>query len=333
MYSGGMPASTKLSSAREVQKGLKALGYYSGDIDEDLSGEDFRESLKRFQVRTGIAKDGLYGRQTEAKLKPLLGTLVSYGPSTGLVHLNPWFLTYYYAANEKDYPGTKSIPVLSPRGEVLARVTPAMFAAMALEGTGKMDDGRLLNVATNPSYLPVDSKTFQPLYDIANRNGWIPNKPGYAGVGLSADHSRVVRARTFSRKDPGPKGYGVLRGVPLDPYQTLAADIGVLKRHDSRFKGKGGVCPPLTRVFILEFAGKKMPATEEHPDGWVHDGWFTVNDTGGGIFGAHFDVFTGSKDLVKDLGFRFPERAHVWWDGMESRLPGGTDYDYGLQGH
>ena len=322
-----------LLDASEIQKGLQMLGYYSGDIDGDLTNEEFRDDLKRFQARMRILRDGLYGRQTEGKLKPLLETLKDYGPSEGLTHLNRWFLTCYYLADEGHYSGAKTIPVLSPKGELLDKVTPAMFAAMALEGTGKMDDGRLLNVATNPSYRAVDPNILQPLYNIAKRNGWIPNKPGYAGIVLSADDSEAVKARCFAPKAPGPKGYGVLRGIPLDPYRTLATDIGVLRRHDSRFKGKGGVCPSKAKVFILEFAGQKMPATKEHPDGWTHDGWFIANDTGGGIFGAHFDVFTGSRELVKALDFRFPDRAHVWWDGMEERLPGGMDYDYGLQGH
>jgi hypothetical protein len=320
-----------LADSTEVQKGLAMLGYYDGDIDGDLSNPEFRADLKKFQARMRITRDGLYGRQSEGKLKPLLEKLKQFGPSEGLVHLNRWFCTYYYLADEKHYSGDRSIPVMSPQGQLLDTVTPRMFAAMALEGTGIMEDGRLLNVASNPSTWKIDPKILQPIYDFAKSQGWIPKKPGYAGIYLNKDGTHANRARTFAPKDPGPLGYGVLRKIPLDPYRTLATDIGVLRKHDARFKGKGGVCPSRTKVFILEFAGMQMPATEQHPDGWEHDGWFVCNDTGGGIYGAHFDVFTGTRALAKAI--KFPATAHVWWDGMEDRLPDGMNYDYGLQGH
>lgn len=44
------------------------------------------------------------------------------------------------------------------------------------------------------------------------------------------------------------------------------------------------------------------------------------------IFGAHFDVFSGSKALAKKANQ--PSRAHIWFEGVEDRLP--MDYAYGL---
>jgi 3D (Asp-Asp-Asp) domain-containing protein len=73
-------------------------------------------------------------------------------------------------------------------------------------------------------------------------------------------------------------------------------------------------------VFILELAGVRLP------DGTTHDGWCTVNDTGGAIFGAHFDVFTGVKALAAKV--KIPSLAHVWFEGIEQRLP--MNYGYGL---
>ena len=63
------------------------------------------------------------------------------------------------------------------------------------------------------------------------------------------------------------------------------------------------------------------------PDGTTHDGWFIVNDTGGGIFGAHFDVFVGTRALRKQV--KLPEFSQVWFAGIEQRIPPG--YTYGLK--
>lgn len=116
------------------------------------------------------------------------------------------------------------------------------------------------------------------------------------------------------------KGYGTIRGMALDPFFTLAADLGAYASSDSRFCKRGGLVPAGTKVFILEYAGRKLP------NGRVHDGWFTVNDTGGAIFGAHFDVFTGSKQWGDQLWK--PHIGHVWFDTSEQRCP--PDYGYGL---
>ena len=41
-------------------------------------------------------------------------------------------------------------------------------------------------------YSPADPVVFKPVYDIAKRQGWIPSKPGYAGLTLTADKSQVA---------------------------------------------------------------------------------------------------------------------------------------------
>lgn len=61
-------------------------------------------------------------------------------------------------------------------------------------------------------------------------------------------------------------------------------------------------------------------------DGTAHDGWWMANDTGGGIFGAHFDLFVGTTTMAKLNPV--PNRAHVWFDGCENKL--GDNYSYGL---
>jgi len=107
------------------------------------------------------------------------------------------------------------------------------------------------------------------------------------------------------------------------PFRTLAADIGHIKYQavEPRWKGKGGLVPPGTHVYIKEYDGLRLP------DGTTHDGWFVVNDTGGAIFGAHFDVFVGTQALRRQV--KLPEFGQVWFAGIEQRIPLG--YKYGLK--
>jgi 3D (Asp-Asp-Asp) domain-containing protein len=75
-----------------------------------------------------------------------------------------------------------------------------------------------------------------------------------------------------------------------------------------------------THVYIREYDGLQLP------DGTVHDGWFIVNDTGGAIFGVHFDVFTGTRALRQKA--KLPEFGQVWFAGIEQRIK--PDDTYGL---
>ncbi len=71
-------------------------------------------------------------------------------------------------------------------------------------------------------------------------------------------------------------------------------------------------------MYVKEYDGLLLP------DGTTHDGWFVVNDTGGGIFGTHFDVFVGTRALRKQL--KLPESGQVWFAGIEQRIPPGYTY-------
>jgi 3D (Asp-Asp-Asp) domain-containing protein len=64
------------------------------------------------------------------------------GPSLGSFQL-----TYYWVASEEDYPGTASEDLYDEACNVLDTVTPGFADAIDLEGTGRLLDGRLLNVA------------------------------------------------------------------------------------------------------------------------------------------------------------------------------------------
>jgi len=61
--------------------------------------------------------------------------------------LGAFRLTYYYVADETDYPGVDDTSLYEPGCAVLALV-PAQFAHdVIIEGTGALDDGRVFNYA------------------------------------------------------------------------------------------------------------------------------------------------------------------------------------------
>jgi 3D (Asp-Asp-Asp) domain-containing protein len=314
-----------VTDMKDVKNRLRILGYYDGPLDDDVMEENFIEDVRRFQHDYGLKPDGVYGPNTDATLFAVWApTLNAFGQRTLqqpiFKHMLRWKLTSYYIAEQGQKDTAQQVPVLDPKGVVLTHLEPLEFAAAALEGTIKLRDGRMLNVASNPDYLPCDPHVFQPCLDYALRNNWIPNKAGYAGI--KTDGVKATHARCFQWSPASKNGYPSIAGVECDPWRTLAADVGILKiaRHDPTYKGHGGVVPRGTKVFILEYAGRKLP------DGTTHDGWFTVNDTGGGIFGAHFDVFVGTPSLYRKVPT--PALAHIWFDGCEKKL--GMNYSYGL---
>lgn len=244
-------------------------------------------------------------------------------PEVELQEKRKWRLTFYYISEQSAFKGPKTVPVYSKNGVLLDRVEPAYFAQMSLEGTGKMRDGRLFNVAG--TYVSVKHDDYAAVWE-HHKKYLAKRPPGYSGLIVRDD--KVVSALTYHVIPPDKVGlgYGMLRGVPLEPFRTLAADIGATKKSDPRWKGKGGVCQPLTKVFIKAFVGMKCPNSEGGT--FIHDGWFVVNDTGGGIFGKHFDVFVGTKSLSSKV--RIPAIADVTYEGIEKRVPPNDKYDYGL---
>lgn len=310
---------TKLNTGH-VQIALQVLGYYDGAINSDPHDEDFRDSLRVFQLDYRLKDDGWYGDITEAKLLPLVQAF-NRAPSELTApgtQMRRWQSTTYYVGDVTAWSGPQvSMHVLEGAAVETVNLPAGAFVEAALEGSTRLADNRLVGV-TQPAYGVCNPVQFAPVYEIARRNGWIPEKAGYAGI--VAKDGKVIQSRNFELREASKDGYPIEHGVPCVPFRTLAADIGVLAKHDPMWKGKGGVVPLNTRVWILELAGLKLPG------GTVHDGWCAVNDTGGGIYGAHFDIFTGTHALAKQV--KIPGRLHVWFDGIEQKLP--STYSYGL---
>ncbi len=300
---------------REIQVALSALGYDLGAVDGVL-GPRTRAAVQRFQTDRGLPVDGKVSGRTEVALRELEGQRKQACLPPSFEHLSRFRLTQYVIAEEPG-GGRATVPVLGASGAVLARVAPSFFCDLALQGTGKLKDGRLLNVTGQ--YVDVRARReYAAVLAAAKR--LLPNKIAYAGIRTSGD--TVTQALAFSVVPPERlgKGWTVQRGIPLDPFRTLAADVGAYATSDPRYRGRGGLVPAGTRVFILELVGQQLP------DGSKHDGWCTVNDTGGAIFGAHFDVFAGTRALMKQVPM--PLVGHTWFEGSEARCL--RDYAYGI---
>jgi peptidoglycan hydrolase-like protein with peptidoglycan-binding domain len=301
---------------RDLQQALNLLGYQVGGIDGVL-GSQTRGALLRFQTDVGLPADGRHGPRTDAALSDLVGRLASaLAAPQAPGHLSRFRLTQYVIA-EEPAKGKAIVPVLDAQGQVLARVDARFFCDLALQGSGRLRDGRLLNV-TGQYVDARDHDEYASVLATAQRV--LSAHVGYAGIKVSG--GIVTSALAFARV-PGEragKGFTIQRGIACDPFRTLAADLGAYSTSEPRFRGRGGLVPAGTRVFILELAGVKLP------DGSTHDGWCVVNDTGGAIYGAHFDVFAGTRALLRQV--RLPRIGHAWFEGSEARCP--RDYSYGL---
>lgn len=164
-------------------------------------------------------------------------------------------LTYYWMTAEDDYPGTASEALYGAGCRVLATVTPTFARNLRLEGTGRLHDGRVLNVSgtcscsSSPCFAEVDAqhpwgigvqnRPLVPYRSVAVDRTVVPYGtwlwlPELDGVTVPGDppwggfvHDGCVQA-----VDTG----GAITGAHLDwfvglraSYRTLDADLGLSK--------------------------------------------------------------------------------------------------------
>jgi 3D (Asp-Asp-Asp) domain-containing protein len=76
--------------------------------------------------------------------------------------LGSFQLTYYWVTTEEEFTGTADTDIFDSSCGLLATVTAAFADSLSLEGTGRLTDGRLLNVdgtcacAYSPCFVEVD---------------------------------------------------------------------------------------------------------------------------------------------------------------------------------
>ena len=85
-----------------------------------------------------------------------------------------------------------------------------------------------------------------------------------------------------------PWGIGV-QNRALVPFRSLAVDHTVI--------------PYGTKLYLQELDGVTMPGTPP-VGGFVHDGCFSADDTGGNIIGQHVDFFVALRDYYRTLDSR-----------------------------
>jgi 3D (Asp-Asp-Asp) domain-containing protein len=319
-----------VASAAGIQKILAALGYYpeEGQFDGNLHSELSVRAIRTFQGDSHLDVDGIAGEKQTVPALAKYRLFLEDMPRS-FTAMRRWRLTNYYLADQARWKGRQpaSVEVYDNNHKVLAKVEPYFFAEMSLEGTGKLGDGRLLNV-TGKS-VPVSAEMYAPVLDYAINNKFIPDRAGYAGIRIIPEGAKykVTGALAFSEvTELGTEGFGIGQNkISYQFYKTVAADLGKYATSAPAFRNKGGLVPVGTRVRIAEIWGQSL-------GGWLsqahdHDGWFSVNDTGGGIFGAHFDLFSGFSSIAKNI--HFPDIGHVWFEGIEDRIP--YTYTYGLQ--
>lgn len=327
----------------EVRYYLAILGYSDGKYPDDPPAADptnpkYRRQIEAFQAdyrELAGNPDGIYGPKTESAMLPLIKQIVAVDgwrvpaapPETtapaekpaykDMGDLRRWRLTEYWISDAVE----GDIPIQDQHGNAIASVSEHSYISAALEGTIYGPDKSLINVAGG--WRSVDADVYQPVYDIAEAKGWLPDKAGYAGIRIA--DGRVTQAMTFKVVEGGPNGYPIWKHIEGVPFRTMATDTGQMRKSDPDFKGKG-VIPAGTWVFVLELYGLALP------DGSTHDGWVQANDTGGAIYGAHLDLFVGHES---NRGFRIPNlghlynghRCHIWFEGVEKLS---IDYSYGL---
>lgn len=322
---------------------LRALGHYNGVLTAKLSDPAVKLAVRQFQATNGLKIDGVVGPESGGKLDHYRATLTSdiartNGFDFARNHCYVWRFTRYYIAQETASYAARTTPVYGGKGtrkQLLGYCSPQFFAAASLEGSGRMGasqkgsvriDNTLINVA---DYIVPDAASdYADVLAIARQAGWLPDKPGYAGLRVAQSPTGefyVTQARSFGVVPPDKMGvgYGSVAGRAHIPLRTLATDVGVLSSHDPAYKGKGGVVPRGTWCFLPHLVGKPVPALA-NIGLQVHDGRCQAVDTGGGIEGNQCDFFTGSKEISR--AFFVFDRGYLWYPDIEQRLPWGYQY-------
>jgi 3D (Asp-Asp-Asp) domain-containing protein len=174
-------------------------------------------------------------------------------------------LTRYFMLSQEDYNSNNIIPVLDNNHNVLAYIDPDLFADGSLEGSFRLNDGRVLNVSGNYAVCPMNIASI--LKDIADRK--YRSKYGYVGLTNDCTHYMTYQV------SPNSWGEGS-HGNPLEPFVVVASDPQYY--------------PYGTTLLCKQLQGMQMP------DGSTHAGYLYCGDVGGAIKGAnHCDWFVGLK--------------------------------------
>lgn len=174
-------------------------------------------------------------------------------------------LTRYFLINSDDYHDPSFVPVYDDSGNIIATVSAHFFADCSLEGSGRLSDGRVINVTGH--YVACPQNVAMALKQIAD----MMYRSRYSYVGLTNDCSHYFTYKV----SPEPWGLGS-HGNPLLPFAVVASDPHYY--------------PYGTVLFAPQLQGLQLP------NQGTHDGYLYCGDTGGAIKGPnHCDWFVGIK--------------------------------------
>jgi 3D (Asp-Asp-Asp) domain-containing protein len=192
--------------------------------------------------------DGAEAAEPDASVDAAIDARPSAGAARGTFEL-----TYYWVTSETDYSGTASERLLTPGCALLATVTPEFARSLRLEGTGRLRDGRVVNVsgacpcdtaacfaevdAEHPWGIGVQDRPLVPYRSVAVDRAvvpygtwlWVAELDGVAVPG-EAPWGGFVHDGCVQAADTG----GSIDGAHLDwfvglksSYRTLDGDLGL----------------------------------------------------------------------------------------------------------
>ena len=117
--------------------------------------------------------DGFFGEDAEPPPPP---------PTSEGVALGEFKLTYYWISSEESFPGPRDLQLYTRKCQPLTKVNATFADRMSLEGTGRLIDGRTLNVTGE-----CDCGGFSPCFFVTGRSSrW--------GVGVGKRPLRPFRS-------------------------------------------------------------------------------------------------------------------------------------------
>lgn len=177
------------NEVKQVQKKLKSLGYYNGNVD-GVYGTETKNAVTKFQKNCGITADGVCGKQTLLYLGLSGGSASSGGNSTSYTDEDVNLLAKVISAEARgeSYEGQVAVGAV-----ILNRISHPSFPD-SLSGV-VYQKGAFSCVNDSNWYQPVEASAKRAAQDALN--GWDPTGGAiyYFNPAKTSDsfmHSRTV---------------------------------------------------------------------------------------------------------------------------------------------
>lgn len=228
---------------------------------------------------------------TEAQLplRDMSELLQSGSADSEKIALGNLFPTFYNIADEAFHPGPKTVPLYEAgTGKLIANVSKSFHEDLDIEGTGRLNDGRVLNVATyvnriwDYKVLPADAfglgileHKLHPYRSVAVDFVHLCKQAGYDFCGLPAVEvrKRLIGALLYM---PRLKGISLGNGKTHDGF-VCAQDIGGAIQFDrvDLFVGPLGGGNP-----YLKECRQRNPLIDAGVNGLIPSDWRTYESAG-----------------------------------------------------